>query len=529
MRTPWSGSDRAPAWVQGRLAELVAGELIEARSTGNPGATGTGKLFAFRHVLIRDATYATLTGDDRALGHRLAAEWLETRAAEPAVLAEHFARGDQPERALVWFQRGAEEAVDGGDLTSAADLASRGLALGAAGETAGALHLVLSEAHNWQREPDQAIAEAERALTLLLPGTRRWFKAADELFMALGKQRLLDRARAILLEAFALAPVDRRANSAKISFLARAAITMMRFGSPEMARLAVKRLDVLAGDPRELEPLVAARLHAVHALRARAEGDAAACLAAHEAGRACLEEIADFRTLCYHLVNYAGCVFELGEADAAVRAARRAVSETERLELPAVLVLARYCLGTILVRLGHTDEGRALLEEVRARGGDESLRALAIASLAEAAVHDGLFDQALAEAARAEELLPDGSEWQAMTRACAARAHLGLHQVELAEAAIGPAIAGMRQTDGFEVGESLVRLIQVEVLEAAGKPDEARAALQTAVARLAERAARIQEPWRRGFLTAVAEHARTLRLAVNLGLELPPVLRDALP
>src|SRR5207302_934930 len=59
-----------------------------------------GTRYAFRHALVSDAAYAMLTDEDRRLGHRLAAEWLE-RAGEsdPLVLGEHFDRGGDRARA----------------------------------------------------------------------------------------------------------------------------------------------------------------------------------------------------------------------------------------------------------------------------------------------------------------------------------------------------------------------------------------------------------------------------------------------
>ena len=53
----------------------------------------------FAHALVREAAYAMLTDEDRALGHRLAGEWLEQKGSSDAmVLAEHFRRGDEPAR-----------------------------------------------------------------------------------------------------------------------------------------------------------------------------------------------------------------------------------------------------------------------------------------------------------------------------------------------------------------------------------------------------------------------------------------------
>ncbi|MDI1432901.1 serine/threonine-protein kinase [Polyangium sorediatum] len=90
------------------LAALVAGEIClrhrESRFSGD-------EEYAFRHALLREGAYALLTDDDRALGHRLAGEWLERAGeADPLVLAGHFERGGLLERAGTMYIRGAEQA-----------------------------------------------------------------------------------------------------------------------------------------------------------------------------------------------------------------------------------------------------------------------------------------------------------------------------------------------------------------------------------------------------------------------------------
>ena len=59
--------------------------------------------YFFRHALVSDAAYGMLTDRDRALGHKLAGEWLEAAGERDAiVLAEHLARGGEPKGAVVW-------------------------------------------------------------------------------------------------------------------------------------------------------------------------------------------------------------------------------------------------------------------------------------------------------------------------------------------------------------------------------------------------------------------------------------------
>jgi hypothetical protein len=66
---------------------LVARELLVRR----PSSRFAGeKELGFRNGLLRDAAYATLTEADRALGHRLAAEWLLAQGErDVSVLAQH--------------------------------------------------------------------------------------------------------------------------------------------------------------------------------------------------------------------------------------------------------------------------------------------------------------------------------------------------------------------------------------------------------------------------------------------------------
>ena len=65
-----------PSALEPILDALVEHEAI-ARSE-DPTVTPIRAL-AFRHVFLRGAAYATLTEEDRALGHRLAAQWLEEK------------------------------------------------------------------------------------------------------------------------------------------------------------------------------------------------------------------------------------------------------------------------------------------------------------------------------------------------------------------------------------------------------------------------------------------------------------------
>ncbi|TKD09957.1 hypothetical protein E8A74_10125 [Polyangium fumosum] len=101
--------------MQDALARLMEGELIaKAHESRFPGE----EEFRFRHALLREGASSMLLGEDRALGHLLAGEWLERHGEQdPTVLAEHFERGGDLERACHYHARAAERST--GDTTAA--------------------------------------------------------------------------------------------------------------------------------------------------------------------------------------------------------------------------------------------------------------------------------------------------------------------------------------------------------------------------------------------------------------------------
>ncbi|APR84842.1 Adenylate cyclase [Minicystis rosea] len=108
------GGDERTDVVAETLATLADRELLHRRPLSR--FAGEEEL-VFRQTLVREAAYATLTEDDRRLGHRLAAEWLERRGeSDAAVIAAHFDRAGEPARALGSYFRAAAHALEGNDL-----------------------------------------------------------------------------------------------------------------------------------------------------------------------------------------------------------------------------------------------------------------------------------------------------------------------------------------------------------------------------------------------------------------------------
>jgi len=106
------------------IDELVEHEVIAPSE--QPRLAGAREL-AFRHAMLRGAAYATLTDNDRALGHRLAARWLDGVGEDLEVVALHALDGGDPAHAAACFTRAAEERLARAQSVAAARCATRAL------------------------------------------------------------------------------------------------------------------------------------------------------------------------------------------------------------------------------------------------------------------------------------------------------------------------------------------------------------------------------------------------------------------
>jgi uncharacterized protein YidB (DUF937 family) len=151
----------------------------------------TGREYAFRHALLRQAAYEMLLPAEKRLGHRLAGQYLEQSGERDGiVLADHFERAGEKERAIHWLAVAAQQAMNADDVVEVIARIERAVRLGAAGEELWAMHVIESEARFWRG----AFAEAERAArgALVSGDPRTRLGALSALFDALGPQAKYD-------------------------------------------------------------------------------------------------------------------------------------------------------------------------------------------------------------------------------------------------------------------------------------------------------------------------------------------------
>ena len=103
----------ACASAAGETLEAAISELLDAGLLVQ-GASQQRTVYAFKHVLVRDAAYSSLLRGARRSLHRRIATCLETTPgrenASPEVLANHWALGEVSDKAAVYFAEAARNA-----------------------------------------------------------------------------------------------------------------------------------------------------------------------------------------------------------------------------------------------------------------------------------------------------------------------------------------------------------------------------------------------------------------------------------
>lgn len=467
------------------LRRLIEGEWIEARP---PGRFPVHEELAFRHSLVRDAAYDMLTGEDRALGHRLAARWLLAAGErDPLPVAQHFARAGDGPAAARFFARAAEQSLAVHDLALAAERAGAGTAH-AEGEVRGRLRLVMAEVERWRGRHAAARAAAGEALRLLPEGSAPWLAAARELISGAGRTGDPDAAGRAADEVCRVD--DEVQRSAQVVAICEAARVMFHAGRYEEAEGFIDRAEALAAGS-EIDPSADAELHRVRGARARQYGDSWGDVGGYRASLARYEEAGDLRSAQNARVSLGFALAELGELEHAESTLRRALAVAEHTGLPAVATRARHNLGMVLAELGRLEEAeeveRAAAQEAAARG-DRRLEGGSRVYLSQIALAAGDGRRAAREAALAAERFEDTPPAQAGARAAWGRALLSLGDVAGARAQTEPAWQLLAGLAGIEEYEALIALAHAEVLVVAGEAEEALAVARRGEERLSWRA-----------------------------------------
>jgi len=456
------------------LDRLEQHELVERRGDTE---------YVFRHEIVRETAYASLTASDRVLGHQLAARWLEESGERDAMtLAEHYERGGDTTTAIGWYRRAAEQALDGADLDAAIARSERGIACGAAGEALGALRLVQSEALLWRGELAASEREAALAMYDLPPGSARWYKAALGLLMqsaSLGREEQIGQFIRQLIDS----PTQQRSAAQTMAFaLAHRLLAMT--GAHVLARMFFDRLDEIDREVKR-EPEITAMVPG-----------------------------GQFYWWTY--VDW--------DPWARLQACERCARECELVGDAMNLAMARIHVGWARTGLGAWREAEHVLRDTLASFGEAAeveheaiprlfaannwvFGALARAELARIALATGDVATAIEQARSAAGALTRVPAVRVRALAILSSALLAGGDSAAAYAAAREGSALCDQLEIVTEADPLLALAYANALEARGETPAAAAVIARAAGRLAERAARIPEPeLRRSMLEGIPEH-----------------------
>jgi eukaryotic-like serine/threonine-protein kinase len=496
--------DESP-WID----ELVRREFIQRRPTSR--LLGQEEL-VFRHAFMREAAYSLLLVEDRALGHRLAGEWLEGAGERDSrMLADHFARGGVKMRAAIHHRRAAEQAYEANDLTTAAAEAEAAIGAGASGEEYAHCARVLAEVQQWIGDTHAAERWGLEAMTRSRPGTAVWCDAAGVCAAAAGRRG--NSSRLVWLgEQLKAARAHRVSERAWVMAATRCATQMQMTGEYGSAIELYDLIDEVATPLMARDPFIEARVESCRGFRGYFEGNPIAQMVHGLRSADASERAGDLRQSYIMLMNAGLGYLEVADWVAGERAIRSAMEGARRLGLDNLAAASQNNLGWAIACSGRLEEARTELIAAIARlEGQLDLRMLGGARMHLARVHllAHEYDQAEREAIRAAEDLAAAAPLRPQAFAIMAFARLATGRID---AAMDAAAEAKRQLDfigKLDMGdEPYVIAAYAAALQAKGDLAGAEAARAEGARHLLKRAAFIEDPQlRSAYLHDRVDHA----------------------
>jgi len=512
-----TGGEYKASEIDEWLSELVRAEIVQRRETSR---FLHEREYVFRHAIVREVAYEMLTAEDVALGHKLAAGWLERAGEHEAMLlGEHFERGGDLPKAAGFYAHAAAEALEGNDFAAARQRAERAIAAAPAGADRGRLHLLLAEAARWAVDHERAVVDARAALEALPEGSDDWYAAAAEAIDAAVPLGHVDDVRRYAELMQARAGEGGPMTTARVIAICRI-VTRLVFAGLGMYDVASALLTHIEPDARKLadaEPSARAFLLAAQGAVAVIRGDIEEAAKHARASSECFALVGDLRNTAIqrHRAGYAFA--QLGLFDQAEEILRDAIIAAEQLGLAGVANDARLQLGYVFLRAERREEALSTTRDAlegyvaaRDRSGEGRARGYLAGAYQILKEHEA----ATAEIQKAMPLLDELPGFRATLLGVMALAFADQGDGERAFAAGSEAMKLLEQLGGAFEGAAVVQVAFAEALNAKGDVEGAKRAVAVARERLLERASRIKNlEWRKNFLGTIQEHVRILARA----------------
>ncbi len=498
------------------LANLQEREFIRAQ----PHTQFSDEIeYTFRHDMVRVTAYSMLTDEDRRLGHRLAARWLEQKGeVDPEIMAHHFEHSDSKEKAAAWYQRAAEHALDNNDLDGVIRCADAGEECGPAQHQRGQFQMLRGEAHIWRSELPTANEHLGSALDNLDRQSAEWARAAGlavEVQMRLGQH---DDALPILDDLRTILRTEPPFLTTGIMALARAVGLLFHSGHHTLAGELLNELDALCPSDLEDEPLVAACIQTTRSRSMTRGGFHAKAVPHLEEAHRCFERAGDVRNSLSMLVDRGYCLVQLGQYKEAEALLREAADMGQERRLRTLTALANNNLGMALLGQGRVAEAIALQEDAflaHSEGGDVRFTAGTKTYLAKCLLADNRLDAAIEAATHSIDALQDFPAMQAGSYAICSQALLAQDRPEEAMEAAQQSMAILQRLGRLNAYEWEVRLAYATALNATNDPTGAFRAVQESCDVIRERADHIDHDGLRTSFLAMEEIDQLMTLAAK--------------
>jgi len=499
--------------VSETLASLVEQEVLVVKPVSR---FAEQRELSFRHALLREGAYATLTEDDRRLGHRLAGEWLEQHGeADPMVLAGHFERGQDGPRAASYYLGASEQAFHVLDLDATMARAGLGLRCSPPPELRIALLGMRCEAsgQGWQRI-GATMADAEELMRSAPRGSIPWAQgvlAFGEGALVAGK---LDELLAVISLLRGVDPAPEAVGKMALALLSGICI-LDNFGRVAEATALEGHFFALVRSTEDREPLTRFWWNTLVGMRGSYAHEDVWTAMQHSDANQVIYDVIRGERIFLNMQLFRGLnLWYLGELAAAQRTLEGITTADE--SLGPVSSLRRLGLSWTCADRGALEDARGLAVQLSEYGHAHRNP-----------LEEGRGRWVLAEVLRRMGDL-EGADRELQTAlgmvvplehpgvlGTFAVLRLAQGRAEEALAAAEDAMSRCTRMGGCGVFRgAFIRLAHAEALHATGALDAAKHTIAEARGRLLTIADRIDAPaYRKSFLDNVPENARTLLLA----------------
>jgi serine/threonine protein kinase/tetratricopeptide (TPR) repeat protein len=504
------GQSTPEVLVDPRLAALQQEDLIVRRGNARfPNSTEYG----FRHSLLRESVYVTLTERDRATAHGQAGHWL-VRVGEhdPAVLAQHFDLGGESELAVRYYTRAAEQALAAGDYPAAIRLAERGLELEDPAASA-ELWSIIADASYWSQDFGRALQAAELSLADSRPGSLHDCRALGAMLAAgLFRHGSASEPQRWLARLLTTEPEPDAVATLAWGFDAAMFYRGIVEPNEALAR-HVRRFEAIGAKVPD-NVLLQAWLHNVRAVWNRTTGKPWLSLG-HSTAAARAFEQAGYRRFLPHAYAFIGLDrMLLGDHDGAEESLGRASSLAQAESLPAHVTI--HFAASLALSRGDIELALQLASRAFESAEPDSFQCIAAGLVqADAWIAAGelvLADAMLSSLGPSTAWYPFHHTWYQSTLA-----RLRLLQQRFDDTAqaivVGRALRASLGRTHFARRVAL-DLVEIDLLIARGEAERGRTLAIAVAEELLNDALQIEDPeLRHSFLDQVRDHARLLSLA----------------